>query len=471
MMEGSRRRAHGWRMAIGFVSVVPMVWACKSAPAKKPAAAIPVRVAAATRIDAPVNVAASGMVEPMQSVAVTSKATGTLSEVLFHEGDFVREGQLLLRIDERPLQADVDQATANLARDQAQADASATDDARYSQLADIGYVSRSQSDQMHATAVAQGATVAADRAALRAAEVNLGFAEIRAPIAGRTGSLLVRQGNNVGPSSGPIVLINQISPVLVRFPVLQEEFAVLQRALAAHPLTASAVGSDSTATLEHGQLRFLDNAVDSSTGTVTGKASFDNGARRLWPGELVLVTVQVDIQRGVIAVPNEALLTGQQGSYVYVVDAKNTATTRPVTTGIQVDDMTVVKSGLAFGERVVVDGQSRLNPGSRVAIVTAGGDTAAAGLTGVGGGNVGSASGDVVTGAPGTANMPPTRNIGGGVGTTPAAPSTPGTPAGTPATPAGTPSGTPSGTRPPTTAPPGSTTPPATTGGGRGGGS
>ena len=329
----------------------------------------------------------------MQTVAVTAQTTGALLDVLFHEGDFVKRGQPLFHLDPRPLQAAVDQAKAALARDEAQADAARKDDERYAKLADMGYVSRSQSDQMHATAVAQAATVAADRAALRSAQVSLGFTTITAPIAGRTGSLLVRPGNNVSPSGGPLVVINQLSPVLVRFPVLEQDFAPLQSAVATHPLVVQAASNDSAQVHETGQLSFLDNAVDSLTGTVTGKANFPNVSHTLWPGELVFLSVQLDVQRGVLAVPTDAVLTGQQGTYVYVLSVNNTALTRAVTTGLQVGDMTVVQRGLIGTERVIIDGQSRVNPNGKVAIVTTapGGDSAVAGHLG----DVGSAAGDV----------------------------------------------------------------------------
>src|SRR4051812_11889043 len=205
--------------------IAGLLAACsKDAPKKQPPST-PVRVATAALIDAPVTIMASGVIEPVQTVAVTSQVTGALLDVLFKEGDVVQAGQVLFRIDPRPLQAAVDQARATLARDEAQAEAGRKDDARYHTLADMGYVSRSQADQMHATALAQAATAAADRAALRRAQVDLGFATIRAPISGRTGSLLIRRGNNVSPNGGPLVIINQLSPVLARFPVLEQDFA------------------------------------------------------------------------------------------------------------------------------------------------------------------------------------------------------------------------------------------------------
>jgi membrane fusion protein, multidrug efflux system len=387
----------------------------KSAAARKPPST-PVRVATATRINAPVTVLASGVVEPMQTVAVTTQVSGTLVDVLFTEGQFVAKGQPLFRIDPRPLQAAVDQARAALTRDAAQAEAARRDDGRYKTLADMGYVSRSQSDQMHATSQAQAATVQADRAALRAAQVNLGFATVRAPIAGRTGSLLMRRGNNVSPNGGPLVVINQLSPVLVRFPVLESDFPAMQAAVAAHPLPVTAASSDSTQVAEQGQLTFLDNAVDSLTGTVTGKASFANASDRLWPGELVFLTIQLRVETGAIAIPTDAILTGQQGPYVFVVDSTNAARMRPVLPGLQVSDLTVVQRGVNVGERVVVDGQSRLNSGSRVAVISTGADTGAASLNRGGAAAAGNetAAGDVVAGrAGGSGSAAQSPTVGG----------------------------------------------------------
>ena len=406
---------------VAIMAVALAVAGCKGGAAPRQAPPVPVRVSPAVRINAPITVQASGVVEALQTVSVTAQVTGSLLDVLFREGEFVQKGQILFHIDPRPLQAAVDQAKANLARDQAQAEADRRDDVRYSKLADMGYVSRSQADQVHATAMAAAASVEADRAALRSAEVNLGFATLRAPIAGRTGSLLVRRGNNVSPSSGPLVIINQISPVLVRFPVLQQDFAPLQQAVGVHPLPVTAVASDSTQATESGTMSFLDNAVDSLTGTITGKAYFPNAARRMWPGELVYLTVQLSVQRGVIAIPNAAVQTGQQGPYVYVVSAQNVVQTRTVVPGLQVGDMTVIQRGLAAGERVVTDGQSRVNPGQRVAIVTGGApgqgtDTDAASLGAGGFGATGAAAGDVAAARAGTDGAVATPGGSGGAG-------------------------------------------------------
>ncbi len=349
--------------------------ACTKSNAARPPASTPVRVAKAVRINAPISLTASGVVEPMQTVAVTSLVTGVLFDVDFHEGDFVKTGDVLFHIDPRPLEAEVDQARANLARDEAQLTAARNDDARYQTLAGKGYVTQSDADQHHATALATAATVNADRATLRGALLNLEHATIRSPIAGRTGSLIVRPGNVVSPTGGPLVVINQLKPVLVRFPVPDQQFPTVQRAVAMHPLLVRAASKDSADTPEMGQLSFLDNAVDSLTGIVTAKATFPNETGRLWPGELLFLDVQLDVRRHVLAVPTPAILPGQDSSYVFIV-TNNVAAQRTVSTGPEVQGMTIIDRGLKDGDVVVVDGQSRLTPGARVSVLRDSGDTA-----------------------------------------------------------------------------------------------
>lgn len=403
----------------------------------------PVRVATVARMDAPVTVTASGIVEPAQTVAVAAQANGVLRDVLFREGDWVQAGQVLFRIDPGSLTAAVAQARATLARDEAQAEAARRDDIRYQALVRQDYVTREQADQVHATALAAAATVEADRAAVRAAEVNLGYATIRAPITGRTGSLLARAGNVVGPTSGPLVVINQLQPILVRFPILSQDLPLLQAAVARAPLPVTVTGSDSAGASERGTLSFLDNAVDSLTGTVTGKAELRNDGRRLWPGELVFLEVRAGVQPNVLAVPTAALLTGQQGRYVYVVverpagadssgarkgDGKSSAKgdsaqrgpstvvqTRPVVVGRTVGDFTIVERGVAEREVVVVDGQSKLKSNARVAVVRdrpTNGDTATGGRTVAEGGRATANAGGEVT-MPAPAAQPAAAPAGG----------------------------------------------------------
>ncbi len=354
--------------------------ACHS-KAPPPPPTIPVVVAPATHIDAPISITASGVVAPMQTVNVESQVTGAVVGVAFAEGQHVDSGAVLFKIDSRALEASVEQARANLVRDAALADAAVKDDHRYSTLAKEDYVTKEQADQMHASAIGTQAVVASDSAALRSANVSLGFATVHSPIAGRAGKLIVRLGNVVSPSSGPLVVINQLNPIMVQFPVLAQDLPLLRRAMKSHPLPVKAVANDTTNSTETGKLSLLDNSIDSLTGTVTGQAVLPNAHAVFWPGQLVALTIDAGTQKNAVAVRTEAVMTGQKGNYVFVVDPTGkTAAMRNVITGRALDTLTIVISGLAAGERVVVDGQSRLAPGAHVTIVTAAalGDTTSA---------------------------------------------------------------------------------------------
>ena len=327
---------------------------------------VPVSVSPAVRIDAPAVVAANGVVEPLQTVAVEAQVGGTLTEASFQEGQEVSEGQVLFRIDPRPFEAALRQAEAALARDRAQAQNAQREAERYKALVAKDYVTQSQAEQAQAQAASLSATLQADSATVENARVNLGYTTIRAPISGRTGSLLVRRGNLVKPNAGPLVVINELQPILVRFPVTARDFLALRRRVSAGPVPVRVTASDSTVLPEQGSLTFLDNAVDSLTGTVTAKARFNNSSRALWPGEYVRVAVQLDVRSGAIAVPTTAVMNGQEGTYVYVVDGEKNAHVRTVTPGQAVGDLTVIERGVQPGEQVVVDGQSRLVPGAKV---------------------------------------------------------------------------------------------------------
>src|SRR5690348_2703996 len=330
------------------------------------AATVPVSVSPVVRVDAPAVVMANGVVEPVQTVAVEAQVGGTLTDVSFQEGDEVSEGQVLFRIDPRPFEAALRQAEAALARDRAQALNAQREAERYKALVAKDYVTQSQADQAQAQAASLLATLQADSAAVENARVNLGYTTIRAPISGRTGSLLVRRGNLVKTNGGPLVVINELQPILVRFPVTARDFLALRRRVSSGPVPVRVTASDSTVLPEKGSLSFLDNAVDSLTGTVTAKARFTNSSRALWPGEYVRVAVQLDIRPNMTAVPTTAVLTGQEGTYVYVIDGEKNAHVRTVSVGPAVGDLTVIEHGVEAGERVVVDGQSRLTPGAKV---------------------------------------------------------------------------------------------------------
>jgi multidrug efflux system membrane fusion protein len=342
--------------------------ACEKPPAP-PKPAVPVTVATATRGEAPYLVQANGLVEPVQSVAVQSQVGGVLTAVHFKEGDEVKAGEVLFEVDPVPYKAAVQQARAVLARDQAQYENAKRDADRYAALAQKDFVTKSQADQAMSNSVALKAVVQADQANLETAQFNLDNATIKAPVAGKTGSLLVRQGNLIRPGTAtPLVVINQVRPILVRFAVPERELLLVQRYSRKGELKATATPGQGNAPAITGVLSFVDNGVDTTTGTVTLKARFQNEENVLWPGEFVPVQLELYRQPDAVMVPTAALQTGQDGIFVFIVDKAGKAQVLPVTAGRQIGDFTVVEKGLAGGERVVVDGQSRLSVGASVEV-------------------------------------------------------------------------------------------------------
>jgi multidrug efflux system membrane fusion protein len=318
----------------------------------------------------PYVVTANGVAEPMQTVAVESQVNGILNRVTFAEGQPVQVGQVLFEIDPRPYVAVLDQARAQLAKDQAMAASAQRDAARYASLVKEGYVTGSQADQAEAAAASAIATLAADRANIQKAALDVANTTIRAPISGRTGSLLVRQGNLVKANSEPpLVVINQIQPILVRFAVAQSQFPDIQRYYrGGNALQVRATPSEGSGVPLLGTLAFVDNNVDSTTGTVLLKARFSNPEGTMWPGQYMSVALQLYVDADALTLPAPAVLTGQQGTYVYTIDTAGIAKQRPVQVSRTVDSLTVITSGVTLGEQVIVDGQSRLIPGSKVAI-------------------------------------------------------------------------------------------------------
>lgn len=350
-------------LALGVIA------ACsESAPPRRPT--VPVSVTTVKRAMIPYVVTANGVAEPVQTVAVEAQVTGILNRVTFAEGQEVQAGQVLFQIDPRPYVATLEQARAQLARDQAIATNARREAARYAALVKEGYVTGSQADQAEATAASAAATVAADRAAVSRAALDVANTTIRAPISGRTGSLLVRQGNLVKASSQPpLVVINQIQPILVRFAVPQSQFPDIQRYYrGGNALQVRATPSEGTGIALHGTLAFVDNNVDSTTGTVLLKARFSNPEGTLWPGQYMNVVLQLYVDPDALTLPAPAILTGQQGTYVFMIDSAGTANQRAVQVSRTVDTLAVIASGLKEGEQVVVDGQSRLVAGSKVSI-------------------------------------------------------------------------------------------------------
>lgn len=360
---------HVHRTLTALVSTTALLLAACAKPAAPVKPPVAVTMGVAEKGEAPYVVAANGVVEPMQSVAVQSQVGGVLTQVHFHEGDEVQQGQLLFSIDARPYAAALAQARALLARDMAQAENAKRDAERFAALVAKDYVTKSQADQAAANAAALAAVVEADKATVETQKFNLENATIRAPISGKTGSLLVRAGNLVrAGATPPLVVINQIRPILVRFAVPDREFPTVQRYAKGKALPARAIHSNGDGSAAVGSLSFVDNGVDSLTGTVVLKARFDNGDRQLWPGQFVRVELELFSDDGAVLVPSTAVQTSQSGTFVFTLDDKGKAVVRPVTVGRQVGERTVIEKGITVGERVVTDGQGKLAPGSKVAI-------------------------------------------------------------------------------------------------------
>jgi multidrug efflux system membrane fusion protein len=352
------------------VWALPVTLALLAGCAKKDAApvpAVPVTVATAERRAMPFELAATGTVEPIQTVAVQAQVGGILRRVAFKEGEEVKQGQVLFELDARPYQAALEQAQALLARDRAQATNAAQDVKRYESLVEKQYVTTQQYEQVKTTAAANEATLAGSQAAVDQARLNLQYATIRAPISGRTGSLLVREGNLLrANSSEPLVVINRLRPILVRFAVPASNLPLIQEHLGKNVVVRA--GPSGGGDLNEGTLNFVDNAVDSSTGTILLKGRFPNDDGSLWPGGFVDVRLQLYIEPDALVVPAAAVVDGQQGSFVFVIQADSSASTKAVTVTRTEGDLAIVNGDVQPGDRVVVDGQLRLRQGSKVQI-------------------------------------------------------------------------------------------------------
>ena len=332
-------------------------------------AAVPITVATAVQKSMPLDVRAIGTVIAASTVSVRAQITGELTSVHFKEGEDVEEGQVLVRLDRRPFEAALHQAEAALARDQAQAANARAQATRYQDLAQRGIATREQVEQMLTNAAALEATLGADRAAVENAKIQLDYATITAPFTGRTGLLQVHPGNLVRANdTAPIVTINRITPVYVSFAVPEALLTDFKRYMGQGTLSVEAVAPNDERPASMGRINFIDNAVDPTTGTIKVKGTFPNTDRRLWPGQFVNVKVTLTSDPHAIVVPSNAVQTGQQGTFVFVVKKDQTVELRPVTVSRTRGDESVMKTGLQPGETVVTDGQIRLVPGSRVSI-------------------------------------------------------------------------------------------------------
>jgi multidrug efflux system membrane fusion protein len=351
--------------AVGLI----LLTACdRTNAAPPPASAVPVVAATVQQKDMPIKVHAIGAVEAYSTVSVKTQITGELTGVFFKEGDDVHEGQLIFTLDKRPYEAALKQAESNLAKDEAAAAVARVQEKRYQELVKEGVVSKEQYDQLDSSARAADAAVEADKAAVENAKVQLIYCSLYSPINGRTGNLIVHQGNMIKANDTPaLVNINQVEPIYVTFTVPQQYLAEVKKYASAGALPVEAVipNDDRPAV---GKLSFIDNQVDATTGTIKLKGVFENRDRRLWPGQFVDAYLKLKTQANAVVIPSQAIQNGQQGTFVFVIKDDGTVEARTITTGQTEQGEIIVQKGLAAGERIVTDGQLRLLPGSKVQI-------------------------------------------------------------------------------------------------------
>lgn len=432
--RASGSRVWSSRHIVGpFIVSLALLTACSgdpSAPADAKAApapeAVPVGVVTAVVKSVPLQVLANGMAQAMTAVTINSQVDGEISSIHFTEGQDVQKDDLLFTLDQRPFEATLRQAQANLTRDTAQlrqteatlaqaeaaerqAEANLTRDMaqldnanaevrRYKSLIDDGAVSREQYEQVRTAALAAQATVEADRAAIANAKavigaaqatvenaraviqadqavienarIQLGYTTIRAPMTGRTGSLLVHVGSTVKARdvASPLVVINQLRPIYVSFSVPEQYLAEVRKYREAGSLATQALIPGQETRPVHGELTFINNTVDPATGTIQLKATFANADNRLWPGQFVDIALTLATVPNAVVVPTQAIQTGQQGPYVFIVQADHTVQSRSVVPGRTLDNETIVEKGVAAGDQIVTEGQIRLVPGAKVDI-------------------------------------------------------------------------------------------------------
>ena len=357
---------------------------------------VPVEVAKVTLKNVPVDISVVGNVEAYSVVTVRAQTGGMLTKVNFQEGDYVKKDDVLFLIDRKPLEGQMKSAVANLQKSTAlelQAEANLNRDAanakyareqtdRYLKLVEQGIFAKEQGEQLKSNADSLAQLLEADKAAINSAKaqmesdqsainnlnIQLGYTNVYAPIDGRTGNVVQKAGNVITANTMDLATINQVEPIYVTFSVPEAKLADVKRYSGSGKLAVTARAQDGTGDIEQGELSFIDNSVDTTTGTIKLKGTFQNKARKLWPGQFVNAGLRLTMRNNAVVVPNQAVQTGQDGTYVYVVGDDRTVKVVPVKTGPRIDQDMVIEEGLQGGETVVTEGQLRLQPGSKVQI-------------------------------------------------------------------------------------------------------
>lgn len=391
---------------LGFVVAALLLSACSSAPTdagdggkgkgKNGGGTVPVEVAKVTLKNVPVDISAVGNVEAYSVVTVRAQTGGMLTSVNFQEGDYVKKDAVLFLIDRKPLEGQMKSAVANLQKSTAlelQAEANLNRDAanakyareqtdRYLKGVEQGIFAKEQGEQLKSNADSLAQLLEADKAAINSAKaqmesdqsaisnlnIQLGYTIVPAPMDGRTGNISEKAGNIIAAGTTDLAVINQVEPIYVTFSVPEARLADVKRYSELGKLAVTARAQDGTGDIEQGVLTFIDNSVDSSTGTIKLKGTFQNKAHKLWPGQFVNAVLRLTMRNNAVVVPNQAVQTGQDGTYVYVVGEDRTVSVVPIKTGTRIDQDMVIEDGLKGGETVVTEGQLRLQPGSKVQI-------------------------------------------------------------------------------------------------------
>ncbi|MBI5768118.1 MAG: efflux RND transporter periplasmic adaptor subunit [Verrucomicrobia bacterium] len=329
---------------------------------------VPVQVAVAQQLDVPRVVPSVGTVQALRLVAVKSQVDGMIAEIHFKEGDEVKAGDLLVTLDRRPFENSLRIARADLVNARAEASKAANDLERYQRLDQQDAISKEQFAQLTTKGETTRALVQAKEAAVANAELLLGYTQIRAPIAGRTGQRALHEGALVkaNDAAQSIVTINQLAPIAAAFAVPERALNEIRAALARGDATVAVTDRATGVSRTDGKLSFVDNAVDPTTGTITLKADFANADHALWPGQFVQVETRLGLDRGAIVVPSAAVQTGQSGAQVFVVKTDRSIDVRPVKVLRTAGDQTLLADGVRAGETVVTDGHLRITPGVKV---------------------------------------------------------------------------------------------------------